>query len=76
MEIRMVGYQMAVSSDIRENACKIRAAIDWAADAGAEIPLTPEGPLSGYTHRFDARTAEAALGVVAEHARTLGACGW
>ena len=72
MEVRIAGYQMAVGSDIRENARKIRGAIDWAADAGAEILLTPEGSLSGYTHRFDARSAEAALGVVTDHARARG----
>ena len=80
MDFRVAGYQMPVGLDVAQNARRIGAAIDWAADHGAEILLTPEGSLSGYTHRFDAKAVEEALGIVAGRARgrnvglALGTC--
>ena len=53
MEITVAGFQMAVGLDVRENSEKILGAIDRATASGAEILLTPEGSLSGYTHQFD-----------------------
>ncbi len=50
---RVAGYQMPVGRDIEENARKITRAVDTASENGAEILLTPEGALSGYTHEFD-----------------------
>ena len=70
--MRIAGYQMAVRSDIEVNAVSVCGAIDRAAAGGAEIVLTPEGSLSGYTHEFDARAAEKALEFVTAHARTNG----
>jgi predicted amidohydrolase len=64
MDLRVAGYQMPVGLDIEQNTRRINAAIDWAADHGAEVLLTPEGSLSGYTHEFDAKSVEKALGVV------------
>lgn len=52
---------MAVTKVIEDNVRKICDAINEAADAKAEILLTPEGSLSGYTHEFDAAAAEAGL---------------
>lgn len=80
MELRVAGYQMAVGRDVEQNTQKITTAIDWAADHEAEILLTPEGSLSGYTHEFDAGAVEKALDVVTKHAReqnvglALGTC--
>ena len=51
--LHVAGAQIAVTRDVRQNESAILAAIDWAASAGADILLTPEGSLSGYTHEFD-----------------------
>lgn len=72
MRLRVAGTQMAVTSDIASNAAKILRAIAWAQDQGAEILLTPEGSLSGYTHRFDTATVREALNQVASEARIRG----
>ena len=80
LDFRVAGYQMPVGRDIADNSRRIRAAIDHAADNGAEILLTPEGSLSGYTHEFDATAVKKALEHVTEHARAkevglaLGTC--
>ncbi len=68
MGLRVAGYQMSVGRDVEANARRICAAIDWAGDNGAEILLTPEGSLSGYTHAFDAAGVEAALDLVVARA--------
>lgn len=70
--LRVAGFQMAVTTDVADNANKIMAAIDRAADQGAEILLTPEGSLSGYTHVFDASAVSAALEDIVQHAGDRG----
>jgi len=72
MDFRVAGYQMPVGRNIEENTRRILAAIDRASDNDAEILLTPEGSLSGYTHEFDATEIEKALGLVTQHARAKG----
>jgi predicted amidohydrolase len=78
--MRVAGYQMLVQNDIQFNCRKIIAAIDRAVEEHAEILLTPEGSLSGYTHKFDTDVAAAALAEVTSHARekkiglALGTC--
>jgi len=72
MDLRVAGYQMSVGRDVKDNARRIRAAIDVAADESAEILLTPEGSLSGYTHQFDVAAVQEALDSVTGHARHLG----
>lgn len=80
MNIRVAGYQMAVATDVAVNVRKIRAAISWAADNQADLLLTPEGSLSGYTHEFDAAAVEQGLRDVTAHASendvglALGTC--
>ena len=80
MRIRVAGAQMPVTRDISANEAAIVAAIDWASKAGADILLTPEGSLSGYTHEFDASAVADALERVTSHAReasialALGTC--
>jgi predicted amidohydrolase len=80
MELRVAGYQMAVTRDISANAAKIVEAIDWAAAQGAHLLLTPEGSLSGYTHAFDVDQVARALEQVTRHAHeravglALGTC--
>ena len=78
--MRVAGYQMPVSNDIEANSRKIIEAIEWAAGERAEILLTPEGSLSGYTHEFDPRAVAEALIQVTARAKdyqiglALGTC--
>ena len=80
MKLRVAGAQLEVSGDIRRNVEGLRWAIGEAAASGAEILLTPEGSLSGYTHAFDVRAAAAGLEEVTRAARdarlalALGTC--
>jgi predicted amidohydrolase len=54
MKLRVAGAQIPVTTNIEENVSRIAEAIDQAAGGGAQILLTPEGSVSGYTHEFDA----------------------
>jgi len=72
MEFRVAGYQMAVGQDVDVHTRNICAAIDLAADHDAEILLTPEGSLSGYTHEFDVPSVRKALEQVTAHAGSKG----
>lgn len=80
MTIRVAGAQVPVTRDVSENLRAILRAIEAAARDGADILLTPEGSLSGYTHEFDQREVEKALGEVRSAARqhrlglALGTC--
>lgn len=69
MKIRVAGFQMPVSTDIRRNADRICEAIGRAAGEQAEILLTPEGSLSGYRHDFDVPELNDALARVTAFAR-------
>ena len=62
--LRVAGAQIPVSSDIEANVEVIMRAIDFAAAEQADILLTPEGSLSGYTPNFDAAAVEQALAKV------------
>ena len=72
IDLRVAGYQMPVGLDIGHNVQKICTGIDQAAAGGAEILLTPEGSLSGYTHEFDAAAVASALEDVTAKARAKG----
>jgi predicted amidohydrolase len=78
--IRVAGAQMPVTNDIKANAAAIARAIGFAAGQKADILLTPEGSLSGYTHEFDSRALEDALSDIIAQARdaalglALGTC--
>lgn len=80
MEIRAAAYQMAVSTDVAGNAARIRAALGRAAAQHADILLTPEGSLSGYTPDVDMPAVREALATVIARARehhvglALGTC--
>jgi predicted amidohydrolase len=80
MKIRVSGAQIPVTRDIELNVRNIERAIDYAISENSGILLTPEGSLSGYTHEFDARAAEAALDYVTQKAQeanlglALGTC--
>ncbi len=80
MKIRVAGAQIPVTTDIESNAALIKRAIDSGRDEEADIVLTPEGSLSGYTHQFDYQTVEDALRSVVDYASeshiglALGTC--
>jgi predicted amidohydrolase len=72
MKLRVAAYQMCVTGDIAANAAAITAAARSAHDQGADILLTPEGSLSGYTPEFDPLQVREALTDVTAAARELG----
>lgn len=80
MKLRVAGIQMPVTRNVDANVRHIEAGIRWANSRKADILLTPEGALSGYTHEFDPPEVEAALQRVTRTAATsnvglaLGAC--
>ena len=65
---------MAVTGDVASNTRKLLAAVERAAGDGADVLLTPEGSLSGYTPHFEVESVRAALEEVTGSARnrTLG----
>jgi predicted amidohydrolase len=80
MRIRVAGSQLAVKAGVRANVQAICRAIAWAEAQGADIVLTPEGALSGYTPTFDANEVSEGLARVTEVAQSahvglaLGTC--
>lgn len=80
MEIRVSGAQIPVIEDIDSNVKTIERAIDYAISEKADILLTPEGSLSGYTHEFDVKATIEALDYVTKKAQgsklglALGTC--
>ncbi|MDP6597158.1 MAG: carbon-nitrogen hydrolase family protein [Candidatus Poribacteria bacterium] len=72
MNLRVAGAQISVGTDIADNVATIERAIDYARDEKAEILLTPEGSLSGYTHQFDSQRVDEALTRIRERAKTAG----
>lgn len=79
-ELRVCGAQIPVTESIAENLVTLRRAVEFASRSGAQILLTPEGSLSGYTHQFDRAAARAGLEQVRAWAReahlrlALGTC--
>ena len=80
MRMRVAGAQLAVTVDVTANVDAICQAIEWSRAQGADILLTPEGSLSGYTPTFDAGEVCAGLDCVREAAQSahvglaLGTC--
>jgi predicted amidohydrolase len=72
MKLRVAGAQIPVTRDIEANVRLIAGATEFAADQRADVLLTPEGSLSGYTHEFDAGQVQAALEQVVGRAREAG----
>jgi len=70
--LRVAVAQIPVTLDIEANAATIGRAIDRAIDQKADILLTPEGSLSGYTHQFDQPRVEQALDALVEKAAGAG----
>jgi len=78
--IRIAAAQVPVTDDVQANVDAIIRAIDYAKLEKADILLTPEGSLSGYTHQFDRDAVVAGLRHVTELAKdaalglALGTC--
>jgi predicted amidohydrolase len=72
MHLTVAGYQMAVGTDVGQNTSALCKAIQQAKSAGADILLTPEGSLSGYTPHFDPPAVVQGLVEVTHLARQVG----
>jgi predicted amidohydrolase len=72
MVLRVAGAQIPVTRDVSANLWAIERGIEFAAARGADILLTPEGSLSGYTHLFDRVAVSEALTRVVAWAREAG----
>ena len=79
--MRVTLAQLPVSNkDIRKNLTEIKDALKQASEEKADILLTPEGALSGYTHLFDHIMLEEALTELTAYAKehnvglALGTC--
>lgn len=59
--LRVAVAQIPVTTNIDANFDSIRRAMQKAVSEQADVLLTPEGSLSGYTHRFDQAKVEQAL---------------
>jgi len=79
MELRIAGAQIPVIENIKANSEAINRAIDFAVDEKADVLLTPEGSLSGYTHIFNQKEVRDALETITEKIKgglglALGTC--
>lgn len=79
MELIVAGAQIPVTRNVESNLKAIKRAIDFAVDESADILLTPEGSLSGYTHEFDQEATRDALEMILSWASgrlglALGTC--
>ncbi len=80
MKLTVAVAQIPETKDISKNAETISRAIDFAIKNKADILLTPEGSLSGYTSQFDQRKVSEALEKIvskaakANLALALGTC--
>ena len=72
MKFRVAGAQIPVSRDVSENLAAIHRAIDFAVSQKADVLLTPEGSLSGYTHKMDVGASAKALEEVTARAKKKG----
>ena len=72
MKTRIAGAQLPVTRDIETNVEAIGRGLAFASREDADILLTPEGSLSGYTHEFDADAVRQALDRVTAQARDAG----
>ena len=70
--LRVAIAQIPVSSNIVANGAMIDRAIDRAIAEKADVILTPEGSLSGYTHQFDQAQVEQTLDSLVKKASAAG----
>jgi len=72
MHLHVAGAQLPVTHDVTSNVAAIERGIAYAVQVGADILLTPEGSLSGYTPTFDREAVRAGLSAVTDRARVAG----
>jgi predicted amidohydrolase len=72
IKVRVAGAQIPVTRDVESNLSALRRAVDYAAGQRADVLLTPEGSLSGYTPRFDPGAVQIGLDKVTAWAREAG----
>ncbi|MBN1247776.1 MAG: carbon-nitrogen hydrolase family protein [Anaerolineae bacterium] len=72
MPLHIAGAQLPVTQEVSRNVASLLRAIQYAADVGADILLTPEGALSGYTPDFDRDLVRVALEAVTQRGRDAG----
>jgi len=72
MTLRVAGIQMPVTRNIDSNLDHILNGITWAHSQEADILLTPEGSVSGYTHEFDQSHTERAIETITQTAKQAG----
>lgn len=71
MKLKIVVAQIPVTQDITKNLTVIRQTVEFSAQQKADIVLTPEGALSGYTPHFDKSEQEAAQREIEALAKSL-----
>ena len=79
MKLRVAGAQIPVTESIGANFEAINHAIDFAINEEADMLLTPEGSLSGYTNKFNQREVCNALKIIIDRVKgrlglALGTC--
>jgi len=67
--MRVALAQTPVVSDVSENVKTLLRAVRFAVDQRADVLLTPEGSLSGYTHQFNIESVKAGLAEVTTQAK-------
>ncbi|NLE44788.1 MAG: carbon-nitrogen hydrolase family protein [Chloroflexi bacterium] len=72
MQLRVAGAQLPVRLNVEANVAAILRGIEYAEAQRADILLTPEGALSGYTPNFDQAAVELGLRHVTAAARAVG----
>lgn len=72
MKLKIALAQLLVAESIDSNLQGILRGLRYAKEEGAQLLLTPEGSLSGYTHDFDRALQRKARIEVEETARELG----
>ena len=70
--LRIATAQIPVSNSISENSATIHRALEVAIKEGADILLTPEGSLSGYTPKFDQAKVDEELRKIVKGASKAG----
>lgn len=70
--LRVATAQIPVSRDIAANSATINRALDVAIREKADILLTPEGSLSGYTPSFDQAAVDRQLEAIVKRASDAG----
>ena len=70
--LRIATAQIPVSNSISDNSATIHRALEVAIKEGADILLTPEGSLSGYTPKFDQEKVDEELRKTVKRASKAG----